>query len=308
MIAGRRRLAIALLVLVGGGAAAGLPTEPVNVVQQMETALNSGNVEAFLAWFAPQGRVVERGGTVYATRDAIRGWAQALIAHNYRTTGNAYTLNGTRVTWPARVEFDDLRALGVQSVDSRAEAVVEGGKVVVLTPAFNQGSIALLSSAAARQLEERVRAFVDAAYTQGRPGAVDEFCAARVIDHAPLPGGFPTLDGINSGLATLRAAFPDLKATVEGVIASGDRVVARVAFAGTHKGPWQGAPATFRPVTFSSMEEFRYEDGKFVEHWGQLDLAGLNRQIGVAEPAAAGAPVDKQYRKKGNGGILGWLF
>lgn len=309
---GLNRLGLAAaLLLPAAFARAGSPTDPINVAIQMETALNSGNVEAFLAWFAPEGRVLERGGAVFATRDAVRGWAQAVMAHNYRATSSRHVDKAGLVRWEARVEFDDLRALGVQAVDSRGEATIAGGKVLAYTPAFSPGALALLASASAHQLEERVRTFIDLAYAQGKPEATDDWCAPELVDHNPLPGGFPSLEGMRAGITALRTAFPDLKPTVEDVIPAGDRVAARVTFTGTHKGPYLGVKATFRQVTFTAVEIFRLVDGKFVEHWSQLDLAGLNRQVGSADAGAAGgaaAPAAKEPRRKGNGGILGWLL
>lgn len=306
------RLLIAALVAAAPGLVRAVsPGEPVSVVEQMETALNSGNVDAFVAWFAPKGVIKERGGKVYATKDAVREWAQAVVAHNYRATPGKRERTGDRVTWDARVEFDDLRALGVQSVDSHGEATVQGGMIVSFTPAFSPGSIVLLGTASAHLLEDRYRLFVDAAYNQGRADAMQEYCSPQLVDHNPLPGGFPSVEGLQAGIAALRAAFPDLKAVIEDVIPAGDRVAARVSFTGTHKAAYQGAPATFRQVAFSLVDIYRVEDGKLIEHWGLLDLASLNRQLGVSGAPATGgaAPAPAPAQKKGgHGGILGGIL
>jgi hypothetical protein len=60
---------------------------------------------------------------------------------------------------------------------------------------------------------------------------------------------------------------------------------ARVAFRGTHPGAFQGIPPTDKEVAFSSMEFNRVVDGKVEEHWVELDLFGLMRQLGaIPEP------------------------
>jgi len=294
-------------------ARAGSPGDPANVVEQMETALNSGNVDAFIAWFAPGGAVKERGGKTFATKEDLRAWAQAVVAHDYHAEHGSRTVTGTRVTWSAKVSFEDLRALGVQSVDSTGEATIVGGKVVSYTPAFCPGSIALLGTASAHVVDERVRAFLEAVVVGGKPEAIDEFVSPQFQDHAPLPGGYPTLDGLRAGIAALRTGFPDLKVTVEDVVPSGDRVAVRLTYAGTNKGSFLGANPSFRQATFSSVDVYRIQDGKFVEHWGLLDVAGLSRQLGIGEAPAAGtspdAPARKNPpRKEGKGGILGWLM
>src|SRR5258708_1180127 len=44
---------------------AGSPQDPANVLDQMEVALNVGNADAFLAWFASNGVIKEQGGKSY---------------------------------------------------------------------------------------------------------------------------------------------------------------------------------------------------------------------------------------------------
>jgi predicted ester cyclase len=94
-----------------------------------------------------------------------------------------------------------------------------------------------------------------------------------------------------SGLAALTenwraqfAAIPDLQITVHDVIASGDKVVARITYSGTHTVPFfAGIPPTGRKFTLGTIDIWRVEGGKFVEHWDQVDFAGLQRQL-TAKP------------------------
>ncbi|CAA9529643.1 MAG: hypothetical protein AVDCRST_MAG73-813 [uncultured Thermomicrobiales bacterium] len=90
--------------------------------------------------------------------------------------------------------------------------------------------------------------------------------------------------------ASFAAAFPDLRLTVEESFAAGDKVAARVTFRGTHRSEFQGIPPTDRQVTFSSIELNRMVDGKVAEHWVELDLLGLLRQLGaIPTPGTAGS-------------------
>ncbi len=88
-------------------------------------------------------------------------------------------------------------------------------------------------------------------------------------------------------MAVLLAAFPDLRVTLEDLIAEGDKVVARVLCQGTYQGRWQGPggllgiPPTGEPVTFGAMRIYRIAGGKVVEHWGETDYLGLMQQLGV---------------------------
>jgi steroid delta-isomerase-like uncharacterized protein len=84
------------------------------------------------------------------------------------------------------------------------------------------------------------------------------------------------------------AAFPDFQMNVDDTIADGDKVVTRGHWTGTHQAEYQGIPPTGKRVTVSSMNVFRFEDGKIAERWIITDQLGLLQQLGaVAEPGQA---------------------
>ena len=84
-----------------------------------------------------------------------------------------------------------------------------------------------------------------------------------------------------------RAAFPDLRAEIEDIFGSGDRVAVRLTFRGTHRGPFFGMAPTGREVTFSSVELYRVEGDRVAEEWVAPDVASLTAQLGVAEAGQA---------------------
>ena len=76
-------------------------------------------------------------------------------------------------------------------------------------------------------------------------------------------------------------AFPDLHLTIEEVAAGEDAVAARMDFRGTHRGEFQGLPATGRGIAFTSVEINRMENGKVAEHWFEFDQGRLFEQLGL---------------------------
>src|SRR3954469_15560885 len=66
------------------------------------------------------------------------------------------------------------------------------------------------------------------------------------------------------------AAFPDLSATMEDLVVSGDRVVGRFIHRGTHTNELMGIPAKGGPIEMRSIDIWRVEDGMFGEHWDEL--------------------------------------
>jgi predicted ester cyclase len=84
-----------------------------------------------------------------------------------------------------------------------------------------------------------------------------------------------------------RAAFPDLRMVREDVVASGDKVVARVRATGTHKGELMGMPATGKSVDVQLIDIMRFDDdGLVAEHWGVVDMLAMMQQLGVAGVSA----------------------
>jgi predicted ester cyclase len=78
------------------------------------------------------------------------------------------------------------------------------------------------------------------------------------------------------------AAFPDLRMVPEDVIASGDKVVARVRVTGTHNGAFMGMSPTGRRVEVQLIDIIRFgADGRAREHWGVSDQLAMMQQLGA---------------------------
>jgi predicted ester cyclase len=75
-------------------------------------------------------------------------------------------------------------------------------------------------------------------------------------------------------------AIPDVKATLEDAVITNEKVVARITYSGTHSVPFfAGIPATGKTFKLGTIDIWRVSGGKFVEHWDQVDFAGLQRQL-----------------------------
>jgi steroid delta-isomerase-like uncharacterized protein len=109
----------------------------------------------------------------------------------------------------------------------------------------------------------------------------DPLFAETLVFH--FPGAPAPLDrqGWKQSYAPFTAAFPDVHTTIDDMIAEGDQVVARLTTRGTHRGTFQGIPATGRQVAFPSIAIWRIVSGKIVEHWVILDTLGLLQQLGA---------------------------
>ena len=83
-------------------------------------------------------------------------------------------------------------------------------------------------------------------------------------------------------MVELHLAAPDLTATMEDLVISGDRVVGRFVYRGTHAGEFMGIPPTGKSFTARNADSCRFtHDGLICEHWGVFDVAALMRKGGL---------------------------
>jgi predicted ester cyclase len=75
---------------------------------------------------------------------------------------------------------------------------------------------------------------------------------------------------------------------MEDLVISGDRVVGRFAYRGTHTGELMGIPASDNAVEMRSIDIWRVQDGMFVEHWDELNLMQVFQQMGALPRLGAG--------------------
>ena len=90
--------------------------------------------------------------------------------------------------------------------------------------------------------------------------------------------------GFAATIADLRTAFPDLRYTVDELVAEGDRVAARFSWTGTSTAPFRGNPATGGVVTSRGMAIFELRDGRITGAALETDRLGFLEQLGVIAP------------------------
>jgi len=134
------------------------------------------------------------------------------------------------------------------------------------------------------ELKETYRRIIDA-ISRGDADGFDELIAPDIVDHNPIPDQAPGSDGMRQWMTAVRTAMPDLRGTVEDVIAEGDRVAARVTWEGTHRGEFLGVPPTGEALSFSAFHYVRFSDAGAAEWWGGADLLRALEQMGATVSA-----------------------
>lgn len=127
------------------------------------------------------------------------------------------------------------------------------------------------------------RRFFQEFWDQKNVTVADELVAANHVDHTPgsPPGLPPGPEGFKQFASVYFAAFPDLRITIEDMVAEGDKVVTRWTTQATHKGNLMGIPPTGKQVIITGITINQIAGGKAVETWTNFDMLGLLQQIGA---------------------------
>lgn len=111
---------------------------------------------------------------------------------------------------------------------------------------------------------------------------IDDLIAVDYLGHASTPADETHgREGYRQFWTAPRAAFPDLRSTVEDQITDGDRVVTRWTRHATHAGEFRGISPTGKQGRMTGITIARVAGGKVVECWTNADDLGLRQQLGV---------------------------
>ena len=115
--------------------------------------------------------------------------------------------------------------------------------------------------------KEVVRRVFEDVIPAGDTAAMRELVAPDFLDHDPLPGQPPGGEGAEYVVSTMHGAHPDLRFTIDDLLADGDRVTIRWTLRGTNTGPMLGRPPTGEKVELAAIAIFRIAHGKLAERW-----------------------------------------
>jgi steroid delta-isomerase-like uncharacterized protein len=137
---------------------------------------------------------------------------------------------------------------------------------------------------------EGSRRIIEELFGGGDYDLADELLAPDATGHDPaLPEAVVGPEGLKEAARGYRGAFPDLKLTVQQLVAEGDHVAIRWTARGTHKGDLFGIAPTGKEATVTGITIDRWAGGKIAESWTNWDTLGLLQQLGavpgVAQPA-----------------------
>lgn len=153
----------------------------------------------------------------------------------------------------------------------------------LLSFVFIAGAVALVACGSSKADDNMavVRNFVQEFKNRANHNIVDELFTADFEHHLKDPRLPPGREAMKLLGQSVVAGFPDVQVTVEDLFADGDHVIERTTARATHRGEFNGVPATNTPVTWTEIHIYRLEDGKIAELWSEVDFLGLLTQLGA---------------------------
>ncbi len=136
-----------------------------------------------------------------------------------------------------------------------------------------------------------VTRFVEELWNARRLDVADEIFSEDCITHQlhsgqiaePVPRG---PQAMKEHLAGWLMSFPDLRFSVEQMIAEGDRVVSQLVMEGTHQGTWMGISPTHKRLQIRMITIHRIANGKIAEDWVLVESLGFFQQLGMLPSTA----------------------
>jgi steroid delta-isomerase-like uncharacterized protein len=132
------------------------------------------------------------------------------------------------------------------------------------------------------QNKTNVRRLFEEVWNKGHVSVADELFAPTYTHHdssTPDVGQGPESE--KKRVTLYRNAFPDIRLTIEDLIAEGETVVARWSCRGTHKGDLNGIAPTGKQFHIAGVSIARLTNGKMFEGFVNWDALGLMQQLGV---------------------------
>lgn len=133
---------------------------------------------------------------------------------------------------------------------------------------------------------EENKAIVRRFYTEVMNGknmqVADDIIDPGFVDHAAPPHPGTDREFLHYFWPNVwRVAFPDWTIEPQDMIGEGDKISVRYVAGGTHQGEILGFPGTGKKISVTGMNLFRLANGKLVEEYGNMDMAGLMQQLGA---------------------------
>jgi steroid delta-isomerase-like uncharacterized protein len=122
-----------------------------------------------------------------------------------------------------------------------------------------------------------VRRWIEEGFNQRSLTIVDELFSEQFAVNGRVIGR----DGLKQSMSRHLAGFPDLRVTIDDILADGAKVGIWYTVEGTHQGEFEAIPPTGTRVKWEGFDLFVIEDGRIVNARFLSDFHGLLTQLGA---------------------------
>jgi predicted SnoaL-like aldol condensation-catalyzing enzyme len=257
---------IGIGLIVAGCVLTGCRVEERNLVQvakQMDASVNAHDAAGFTAMLANDVAAKGPDGTMHNGKDSVGAWMTTMLP-GFHVDSRGWQQSGDTVIWMSTVRSDVFARMGVNPIKTNTMAVFTGEKLQYFHAALDRETTGKMIF---------VQFYADVV-NGGNIDAIDKYITEDIIEHAPVPPGFPKgREGVKAYFKMIRAAFPDLHGTPSLILADGDYVLISATWEGTNKGKFMGKPGSNKPMSWTVADVVRLENGKAAEHWGWDDMS-----------------------------------
>jgi predicted ester cyclase len=141
------------------------------------------------------------------------------------------------------------------------------------------GGIVMASDSVVEKNKSVTRRFMEEFKNQHKFPIIDELFSPRAIVHLPAEGLPEGPEGQKAIARGIFAAFPDVRVTLDNVIAEGNFVAERHTARATHMGEFMGILPTGRKIYWTENHFYRLEDGRIHELWSEWSFQKLMDQL-----------------------------
>jgi len=131
-----------------------------------------------------------------------------------------------------------------------------------------------------------VRRWIEEGFNRQNLAVVDELIAEQFSVNGQTIGR----DGLRMSMSRYLMGFPDLRVTIDDILAEGSKVGVWYTAEGTHRGEFEGIPATGKRVKWSGFDLLTVEHGKITQARFISDFFGLMTQLGAQPQSPEVAP------------------
>lgn len=129
-----------------------------------------------------------------------------------------------------------------------------------------------------------VRRYVEEIWNKGNFQVLAELLSDKFVAQEPVVGEIRGIEPLRQQVQMFRAAFPDLRVTIDDIGVADDRVFTRWTARGTHRGAFMGMAPTNNRGEVRGISIDRMQNGKIVEHHESYDSLNMFQILGAVAP------------------------